>query len=125
MSDIVLPLLGLLLACPPPPPRKCWCAAEVDLSNGGATCDFPCAGDSETTCGGFDAFDLFELEGAVPVVDPTLPTTPLEPYYLGCFADDQDDRVLDGPSTSGDMTLEVNTLLRASPYLTLYVFNTQ
>ena len=96
------------MGLPPFPirPRKCWCAAEVVL-RGDAICDFPCSGDSDTSCGGFDAFDLFGLDGAIPDVDPTLPTTPLEPYYLGCYEDDQDDRVLDGPTTSGSMTLDV------------------
>eukprot|EP00752_Nemacystus_decipiens_P007837 g7002.t1 len=82
--------------------EECWCAAEVDLRHGEAKCDLACAGDPATTCGGFDAFDLFELEGGVdpPVSEPT------EDYYLGCFRDDQMDRVLDHMTSSGRMTLE-------------------
>eukprot|EP00752_Nemacystus_decipiens_P012579 g11140.t1 len=82
--------------------EECWCAAEIDLRHDGGTCDYACPGDPETTCGGYDAFDLFELEGRV---DPLAP--PTEDYYLGCFADDKRDRVLDGVMSSDRLTLEV------------------
>ncbi|CAM9679374.1 unnamed protein product, partial [Ectocarpus sp. 8 AP-2014] len=79
----------------------CWCSAEVDLRHGDGTCNFACTGDAGTTCGGVDAFDLFELEG----VDR--PSPPSEDYYLGCFADDKRDRVLEDKMSSTDMTVEM------------------
>lgn len=81
--------------------KKCWCAAEVDLRHGDGTCDVACTGDAGTTCGGYDAFDLFALVGTDP------PPQPSEDYYLGCFADDDDDRVLGGKTSSRDMSLQV------------------
>ncbi|CAM9931361.1 unnamed protein product [Ectocarpus sp. 4 AP-2014] len=85
---------------------ECWCAIDVDLRHGEATCDYPCAGDSEVTCGGFDAFDLFELEGDGTPAAP-MPAAPMENYYVGCFADKKDDRVLDDMISTSDMTLEL------------------
>eukprot|EP00903_Cladosiphon_okamuranus_P014055 g13064.t1 len=75
--------------------QECWCAAEIDLRHGDGTCDIACTGDSGTTCGGFYAFDLFELESS------------LEDPYLGCFADDKRDRVLGDKMSSGSMSLQV------------------
>eukprot|EP00752_Nemacystus_decipiens_P018611 g16686.t1 len=80
---------------------ECWCAVEVNPRHGEGTCDYPCAGDSAVSCGGFDAFDLFELERE------GTPAAPTEDYYVGCFADDQDDRVLDDMISTNDMTLEL------------------
>lgn len=78
--------------------KKCWCAAGVDLRHGDGTCDMACTGDAGTTCGGVDAFDLFELGSSLP---------PPEDPYLGCFADEKDDRVLGDMMSSGSMTLQV------------------
>ncbi|CAM9474079.1 unnamed protein product, partial [Ectocarpus fasciculatus] len=77
--------------------HECWCAAEVHLRHGDGTCDMACTGDAGTTCGGFDAFDLFELG----------PLSPSEDHYLGCFADDKSDRVLGDKMSSGDMSLQL------------------
>eukprot|EP00752_Nemacystus_decipiens_P012284 g10890.t1 len=77
--------------------QECWCAAGVDLRHGRGTCDMACTGDAGTTCGGFDAFDLFEL-GSLP---------PSEDQYLGCFADDKLDRVLGDMMSSDHMSLQV------------------
>ncbi|CBJ30578.1 conserved unknown protein [Ectocarpus siliculosus] len=80
--------------------RECWCARDVDYSrHGEGSCDYTCTGDSGTTCGGYDAFDLFKLEE-----DSLSP--PSEDYYLGCFADDKGDRVLEDKISASDMTLE-------------------
>lgn len=84
--------------------KKCWCAAEVDLRHGDGTCDMACTGNAGTTCGGFDAFDLFELE--------SLP--PSEDHYLGCFADDKRDRVLGDKTSSGNMSLQVKAVSRTA-----------
>ncbi|CAM9717047.1 unnamed protein product, partial [Ectocarpus sp. 4 AP-2014] len=81
--------------------EECWCAPSVNLRHGESTCDYACTGAAETTCGGFEAFDLFELDE----VDRSSP--PSEDYYLGCFADDQNDRVLADETSSGDMSLQV------------------
>lgn len=57
-------------------------------------CDMPCWGDSETTCGGYDAFDLYSLEWAEPSNSEE---------YLGCFADRKADRVLGDMMVADDM----------------------
>ena len=62
-----------------------------------------CTGDAGTTCGGFDAFDLFELESLHPSEDH---------HYLGCFADDKHDRVLGDKMSSGSMSLQVKAVSR-------------
>lgn len=84
---------------------KCWCARDVEdyRRHGEGTCDFACTGDAGTTCGGYYSFDLFELKGA----DDPPPPSNEEDYYLGCFADDKRDRVLEDKISAGDMTLEV------------------
>lgn len=95
--------------------KKCWCAAEVDLRHGESTCDYACTGDAGTTCGGVDAFDLFEL-------DVDLPSPPTEDFYLGCFADDKGDRVLEDKMSARDMSLEVKVPCGARrPYGTVGV----
>ncbi|CAM9249348.1 unnamed protein product [Ectocarpus sp. 13 AM-2016] len=76
---------------------ECWCAEEIDLRHGEGRCDYGCTGDAKTTCGGFDAFDLFEVHPLSP---------PMEDYYVGCFADDLEDRVLEDKISARDMTLE-------------------
>ncbi|CAN0154082.1 unnamed protein product, partial [Ectocarpus sp. 6 AP-2014] len=76
---------------------QCWCAEEVDLRHGEGRCAYACTGDAKTTCGGFEAFDLFELNPLSP---------PTEDYYVGCFADDLEDRVLEDVISAVDMTLE-------------------
>lgn len=61
-----------------------------------------CTGAAGTTCGGVDAFDLFELESLPPSGD----------HYLGCFADDKRDRVLGDKMSSGSMSLQVKAVSR-------------
>lgn len=102
-------MLGVRVLFPPAsisppqslPKTKCWCAADVNLRHGEGVCDYACAGDAGTTCGGFDAFDLFELEGPPP--------PPTEDNYLGCFSDKRADRVLEDKLTDQQMNLEVTT----------------
>lgn len=98
----------------PLPPRaanqkKCWCAAEVDLKYGEGTCDYPCTGDAGTTCGGNDAFDLFNLERDHRPLSP-----PTEEHYVGCLADDKSDRVLADKHSDDSMTLEVTFPARST-----------
>eukprot|EP00903_Cladosiphon_okamuranus_P022768 g20960.t1 len=86
--------------------EECWCAAQVDTRLRTGTCDFACSGDARTTCGGYNAFDLFEMKRAPsPATDS--PSAPTEDYYVGCFRDNKDDRVLEHKKLSRDMTLEV------------------
>lgn len=81
---------------------KCWCQDQnIELRHGEGTCDFPCSGDESIVCGGFDSFTLYELEGA------TLPASPTDDNYVGCFADDRHDRVLGAKTSSSQMTSEV------------------
>eukprot|EP00903_Cladosiphon_okamuranus_P022321 g20527.t1 len=96
--------------------EECWCGTEADTRHGEGRCDYACSGDSHTTCGGYDAFDLFKMEGDPP------PSAPTEVYYLGCFADDKDDRVLGHKISSSDMTLEVcedHCMSRDKPFVAL------
>lgn len=82
--------------------RECWCQDEsIELRHGAGTCDFQCSGDFSIVCGGFDSFSLYEL------VERELPSPPAADNYVGCFADDRNDRVLGAKSSSSEMTSEV------------------
>ena len=85
---------------------QCWCQGpDIDLRHGAGICDFDCSGDSSIKCGGFDSFSLYDLEDA-PSADG--PSSPTDSNYVGCYADDQNDRVLGGAkTTSSGMTSEV------------------
>ncbi|CAN0076347.1 unnamed protein product, partial [Ectocarpus sp. 13 AM-2016] len=42
--------------------RECWCGTEdEDYTKHGAStdCDYPCRGNEDYTCGGFDAMNIF------------------------------------------------------------------
>ncbi|CAN0287469.1 unnamed protein product, partial [Ectocarpus sp. 6 AP-2014] len=74
--------------------QECWCQEEnIDLRHGEGTCDFPCSGDESIVCGGFDSFSLYDL-----------PRSTADDKYVGCFADDRDDRVLATKMSSSEMT---------------------
>lgn len=82
---------------------QCWCQdSSLNLRHGDGVCDFDCAGDSSIKCGGFDSFSLYDM------ADADFPLPPSDSNYLGCYADDQRDRVLDDAMiTSSAMTSEV------------------
>ncbi|CAN0388087.1 unnamed protein product [Pylaiella littoralis] len=81
--------------------EECWCQdADIDLRHGEGTCDFRCSGDESVVCGGVNSFNLYGLES----VDP--PSPPTDENYVGCFADDRDDRVLGTRMSSSTMTSE-------------------
>ncbi len=82
----------------------------MDLRHGEGTCDFPCSGDDSTVCGGFYSFTLYELAKPAP------PSPAADDGYVGCFADDKDDRVLGAKTTSSDMTSEVCRRARSPIY---------
>ncbi|CAM9885714.1 unnamed protein product [Ectocarpus fasciculatus] len=74
--------------------HECWCSGYTDLDysrhsgtdKGDADlCDVYCYGSDAETCGGFDAFDLYKLDGPMPSDSRE---------YVGCFADDKEDRAL-------------------------------
>lgn len=79
---------------------QCWCG-DSDLTSadysrhGSGNCNYECAGDADLACGGFDAFSLYNTENA---------TEPSDPSYLGCFADERDNRVFTDKFSSNDMT---------------------
>lgn len=52
-------------------------------------------------CGGVDSFSLYDLAQA------DLPSSPTDDNYIGCFADDRNDRVLGAKISSSEMTSEV------------------
>lgn len=96
---------------------QCWCGDDsIVLRHGAGVCDFDCAGDSSIKCGGFDAFTLYDLEDAASSdsrdpVSADDPSSPTDDNYLGCYADDQNNRVLDGATTtSSSMTSAVRTI---------------
>lgn len=65
------------------------------------TCDYPCAGDAEETCGGSSALSLYNYGGAPEGI-------PEGTKYLGCYRDVVSDRVLSLKKTvDDDMTIEV------------------
>ncbi|CBJ26447.1 conserved unknown protein [Ectocarpus siliculosus] len=73
---------------------ECWCSryTELDYSRHSGTdkgdadlCDLSCYGCDAETCGGLYAFDLYKLDGPMPSDSRE---------YVGCFADDQEDRAL-------------------------------
>lgn len=83
--------------------RECWCQDEsIHLRHGAGTCDYQCSGDESIVCGGFDSFSLYDLE------ERELPSPPKDDNYVGCFADDRNDRVLGAKSSSREMTSEVD-----------------
>ena len=86
---------------------QCWCQdSHIDLRHGAGTCDYNCSGDEAIVCGGFDSFSLYDLAEA------PLPTPPTDDNYVGCFADDRQDRVLGAKTSSSSMTSEVAASVR-------------
>ncbi|CAM9939120.1 unnamed protein product, partial [Hapterophycus canaliculatus] len=81
---------------------ECWCSREGALDYGrhgeGGICDYRCVGDESETCGGWNAFDLFKLW------IPDAPLTDEYPEYLGCYADNKEDRVMTHKVVAESMT---------------------
>ncbi|CAN0079285.1 unnamed protein product, partial [Scytosiphon promiscuus] len=84
---------------------ECFCSDDTKddydrLGTEGAECTSPCSGDPSQTCGGSEAIQVYMYTGDVPpspvAPTPSPVTTPTSGDYsaLGCFADDQDNRVL-------------------------------
>eukprot|EP00903_Cladosiphon_okamuranus_P010392 g9830.t1 len=78
---------------------ECWCGdASADISlHGTSTCDVPCSGDGGAICGGSWAFSAYAFGEDDDDDDevPRSPTTdPTGVSYVGCFADDEDARVM-------------------------------
>lgn len=73
-----------------------------------------CSGDSSEVCGGFDAIQVYEYldDAPTPVAPSPVAPTPSGDYEsVGCFVDDNQDRVLTGDSvlsTNSVMTAEVS-----------------
>ena len=61
-------------------------------------CDTPCNGQRDTTCGGHNKFDIFELSRPDPPI--------YEPEYMDCYSDCKDDRVMDQFVIIEGMTIE-------------------
>lgn len=74
--------------------------------HGVGVCDFLCSGDSQLMCGGDHAFDVY----SIPV-----PEAHTASNYVGCFADDANDRIfVDKLDDMSSMTPEVCTRVRCS-----------
>ncbi|CAM9658590.1 unnamed protein product, partial [Sphacelaria rigidula] len=83
--------------------QECWCGTSdvVYAVHGTSTCDMPCTGDASATCGGFYAFNVYN----VPKAPTPAPTTPAPTVArLGCFKDMREDRVLKFQTSSSTMT---------------------
>lgn len=83
---------------------QCWCGDTNSnvYKYGSATCDYPCTGDAEETCGGYAAMSVYEY-GGLPGSE-----IPDGTKYLGCYKDVRFDRALSLKLTSSnDMTHEV------------------
>ncbi|CAN0188995.1 unnamed protein product, partial [Ectocarpus fasciculatus] len=69
------------MSCP-----QCFCTGSLGATESSSACTMGCAGNTDETCGGFDALTLYEIGAdVVTTVDPT--PTPWEYSSLGCFAD--------------------------------------
>ncbi|CAM9643375.1 unnamed protein product, partial [Sphacelaria rigidula] len=77
--------------------HECWCSRRgtLDVVGDDGQCNITCAGDPDTTCGGYYAFDLYQLEWA---------EAPTSEEYVGCFADSKHDRVMFNMMVSQNMT---------------------
>lgn len=63
-------------------------------------------------CGGYDAFSLYRTNSTFE---------PRNPSYLGCFADDKDNRVFTDKYSSDDMTPAVRIFAIPEDLITTYV----
>lgn len=84
--------------------EECWCGeAGAEYDTLGAldmtTCDCPCAADASTTCGGYNAFQLFEYGYETRSSD-----------YIGCYADVKADRIFSIATSTDTLTAEVGFL---------------
>lgn len=86
---------------------QCFCSSASDVYDefGEATCDMNCAGDSSETCGGFNAISIYAHKDSVT---PS-PVSSGGYSYVGCYLDNQNNRVLNTALVSDDsMTTEVS-----------------
>ncbi|CAN0251738.1 unnamed protein product, partial [Ectocarpus fasciculatus] len=53
--------------------KECWCTGSLGTTESSTACDFPCAGDADEICGGYDALTLYEIvsDTPSPTDDPT------------------------------------------------------
>lgn len=83
--------------------EKCWCGGPeltvADYSRHGlGNCNVVCNGDDTVLCGGSFAFSLYETDALEP----------RDPDYLGCYADDRDNRVFEFQYSTDFNTPEVS-----------------
>lgn len=104
---------------------RCWCGSDGTIfdtyGEGSQFCDLECSGDGDAICGGYSAFSLYKT-GVLSVHKPDKPEAfslhkpelselALSTEYLGCFADDKNDRVLSTVIAARDVTPEVQFLV--------------
>ncbi|CAB1105166.1 unnamed protein product [Ectocarpus sp. CCAP 1310/34] len=77
---------------------ECWCGsagADYALHGESTDCTYPCAGDADQMCGGFDAANVYRYtDGSTPSPTPS-PTEAGSHLALGCYEDDREDRIMD------------------------------
>lgn len=92
---------------------RCWCGSDditfgTDDEEGSRFCDLECSGDSDLICGGSSSVSLYKTEAfTLHAHKPELFELASSAVYLGCFADDKNDRVLNSVVAASDVTPEV------------------
>lgn len=113
------------------PTFRCGCASDgisLDTSGEGFDlCDMECSGNNDVMCGGHVAFSLYKTEaltghtpgetGALTLHRPDVVGLAAADEFLGCFADDRNDRVLGNMVIATNVTPEVHA---SSSLLLLY-----
>ncbi|CAM9117065.1 unnamed protein product, partial [Sphacelaria rigidula] len=89
--------------------NECICGEagdDYDAFGDATNCDKPCSGDADQTCGGFFAANVYLYGDIGPEPAPPAIFTPEGYTYMGCYADNIDDRVLTGDVIKEDPTME-------------------
>lgn len=94
---------------------RCWCGSDgISFEANGEDsefCDLECSGDSEWICGGHSAFSLYKTEPlTITLHKPQVSQLASSAEYVGCVADDGEDRVLANMKAATDVTPEVQSL---------------
>ncbi|CAM9977595.1 unnamed protein product, partial [Ectocarpus fasciculatus] len=103
--------------------NECWCTGSLGTTESSTACTMGCSGNTDETCGGFDALSLYEIVSAPtpapftpapltppgPTPAPASPVVPSGDYDLvGCVADSQAARVMPvGPLAEDAMSAEI------------------
>ncbi|CBN78573.1 conserved unknown protein [Ectocarpus siliculosus] len=80
--------------------RECWCGsdgADYALHGESTECTYPCSGDADQLCGGFDAANVYLFTGETSTSS-----------LVGCYQDESDARIMEFALTdTSSMTMEM------------------